>query len=592
LLKRVEQVDLAEDIVIGEAKNGEPTLSIGKISLHSGYNPSQEAERLAVKGLESVNVDSVVIVFGLGMGFLANAVAEKLSSPIFVIEPRLDVLKAALENGNLSVLAGSRVVSGESAKATVEKIESSAIGKLDWSAVEIISHPPLMKLHRKYFEEFQRLVRLKQKQKNIGRLGILIPTPMYGGSYPIAGYCANAFRKLGHRVEVLDNSIYNQAHEQISEVTRNKQHQISLTGLLTTLMAESITAKAIDKAVDLVFLVAQSPMTAAVAKELKKRHIPIAFWFVEDWRVMTYWKDWAPLYDYFFTIQKGEIFNRLERIGVRHAHYLPLAVDPEAHKPLSLTPEEIAEYGSDISHVGAGYYNRRRLFSRLNDFNFKLWGNDWQDAPALQSVIQREGARLSTEDSNKVFHVAKISINLHSSLFHEGVNPDGDYLNPRTFELAGAGAFQLCDERSLLAELFEPEREIVTFSNETELKEKIAYYLDHPEERQAIAKRARQRALTEHTYEKRMAEVLEYIYSYEDQPAGRNHPDHVDNLLENSGDDDELRELLQRFKNCGVVTLDEITDDIRKRQGKLNHAETTFLLMYEFRRWAREKGAF
>jgi spore maturation protein CgeB len=180
---------------------------------------------------------------------------------------------------------------------------------------------------------------------------------------------------------------------------------------------------------------------------------------------------------------------------------------------------------------------------------------------------------------------------LHSSPFHEGVNPDGDYLNPRTFELASAGAFQLVDERSLLSELFEPDREIITFKNEKELRDKITYYLNHPDDRKVIAERARQRILAEHTYEKRMSDMLNYIFCHEEMPVGRRHPDHIDNLLESASDDEELKDMLQRFKDCGVITLDEITKDIRSRQGKLNQTEITFLLMYEFRRWAQDKGA-
>ena len=76
----------------------------------------------------------------------------------------------------------------------------------------------------------------------------------------------------------------------------------------------------------------------------------------------------------------------------------------------------------------------------------------------------------------------------HSSLNHEGVVPDGDFVNPRTFEIAACGGFQLVDRRSLLGELFE-EGELELFGDLAELRGKIDHYLARPEERNRFAER-------------------------------------------------------------------------------------------------------
>jgi len=159
--------------------------------------------------------------------------------------------------------------------------------------------------------------------------------------------------------------------------------------------------------------------------------------------------------------------------------------------------------------VGAGYYNRRNFFQGLLDFDLKMWGSDWQGCPALNSVLQRDGARISTEESVKIFNASTINLNLHSSPYHEGVNPHGDYVNPRTFELAACGAFQLVDHRALLPDLFRVGEEVVCFATLAEARQLISYYLTHADERHAIAARARARALKDHTYEQRMQEMLE-----------------------------------------------------------------------------------
>ena len=64
----------------------------------------------------------------------------------------------------------------------------------------------------------------------------------------------------------------------------------------------------------------------------------------------------------------------------------------------------------------------------------------------------------------KIYNASKININLHSSLQTTDLVSRGDFVNPRTFELAAAGAFQLVDERSLLGELFGAD-ELATFTS-------------------------------------------------------------------------------------------------------------------------------
>jgi spore maturation protein CgeB len=84
-------------------------------------------------------------------------------------------------------------------------------------------------------------------------------------------------------------------------------------------------------------------------------------------------------------------------------------------------------------------------------------------------------------------------------------------VNCTLFEAAGCGAFQISDWKPSLPELFEPEREVVTFRTRQELKAKVDYYLAHPAERQEIADRAYARAHREHTYEKRLEKMLEIL---------------------------------------------------------------------------------
>src|SRR5690606_1768021 len=116
----------------------------------------------------------------------------------------------------------------------------------------------------------------------------------------------------------------------------------------------------------------------------------------------------------------------------------------EIHKPVELDPDEQATYACDISFAGAPYLNRVQMFQALTDYNFKIWGPDWPGRE-LHKLVQRPGERFTPEMFAKIVAGSKINLNLHSSAAHEGIDPGCDAINPRVFEIAACGGFQLCD---------------------------------------------------------------------------------------------------------------------------------------------------
>jgi spore maturation protein CgeB len=342
---------------------------------------------------------------------------------------------------------------------------------------------------------------------------------------------------------------------------------------------------------DLVLGLAQAPFTPDVLRELRQAGILTAFWFIEDSELFPYWKAFAPHFDHYFVIQKGDFLEQLNSAGCPRPYYLPLAADPDIHRPIELTPNEMEEFDSDISHVGAGYYNRRQLFPALLDYQFKLWGNDWEDSGSLRDVLQREGARLSTEETVKVFNATRININLHSSTYHEAVNPQGDFINPRTFEIAACGAFQLVDERLYLAENFRIGEEIATFANAGHLRDNVDHYLARPHERIQMAEAARRRILREHTYQHRLLELMGVIAGTHPQwtPRAGGLPS-AEEIIREAGAESELGRVVQRFAGRGPLTLEDVSQEIERGGGNLSETEALILLLNEFRRWGLEKG--
>lgn len=70
--------------------------------------------------------------------------------------------------------------------------------------------------------------------------------------------------------------------------------------------------------------------------------------------------------------------------------------------------------------------------------------------------------------------------------------------NMRLIESTGVGAFVLTSYHVELGRFFEPRREVETFRSIEEMIEKIDHYLANPREREAIARRGRERCLAQH----------------------------------------------------------------------------------------------
>lgn len=76
--------------------------------------------------------------------------------------------------------------------------------------------------------------------------------------------------------------------------------------------------------------------------------------------------------------------------------------------------------------------------------------------------------------------------------------------NMRLYEATGMGSLLLTDWKSNIADIFDPEKEIVTFRNNAEAIEKATYFLNHPKEAQAIAKNAQARTFSQYSAESRV----------------------------------------------------------------------------------------
>ncbi len=501
--KEVPENFKSERIELIEKRKGIKTIRVGGLLYHSQYNPMEEAKKL----IEASGLDKKrpVIVVGLGLGYHVQELMNKEYN-IIVIEPDKDIAFTAIQN---NLLPDNVMLSIPETLDTL--FEDPFFKEYLEKVPQPFFHPVVSRICSEFCETL--IKRISNECLNRQHFNIAIVGPMYGGSLPITRYLNRAFRKLGHQTLLIDTEIAWNVFNSIGKSLKTARFAHSLEDFFTKFMSEWCLAQVIEFQPEICIVMAQAPVTPLFVSRLNERGIVTAFWFVENWRHLSYWKEIAPFYNIFFHIQPGEFDNKLDAVGCNCHFPILTACDPELHAPVSLSPEEEKKYKCDISFAGAGYYNRIKMLKGLTDYNLKIWGVNWNDIELLPHVVEGNKG-FDTEEYMKIVAGSKINLNLHSSVIHEGVDPEADAINPRVFEIASAGGFQLCDPCKGLDNLFDTEKEIPTYNDLKTLRDRIDYFLKHEEERKQIAKKAQQRALKEHTYEHRANQMLDYIKEY------------------------------------------------------------------------------
>ena len=343
---------------------------------------------------------------------------------------------------------------------------------------------------------------------------VAVVGPVVGGSASIAESCVRALRRLGHRVTFVDNRGYAPALKAIDATPVDEQARANARVDLF-LLASDATRRALREArPQLALFLAQAPVLRdGDLDDLRAAGVPSVFWFVEDFRVFTYWPAATRRFDHVWTIQRGELHQRLAAAGHPSFDYVPAACDPELHRRYPV--EETQPYAAAVSFAGSGYPNRRQLLAALcalgigEPDGLRLWGTRFSSEPALATALAAGfDGEVPHATLARIFAASAINLNLSSSIAPESFAVAKDLVNPRAFEIAGSGGFQLCDALIPVGEFFEPGREIELFATPEEARDKARYYLAHDAARRAIADAAHRRAHAEHTYDHRLATAL------------------------------------------------------------------------------------
>jgi spore maturation protein CgeB len=210
-------------------------------------------------------------------------------------------------------------------------------------------------------------------------------------------------------------------------------------------------------------------------------------------------------YDLVLSFTGGRALRLLrDRLGARDAAPLYASVDPSVHRPSSA----VAAFRGDVSYLGTFAPSRQRALEalflgparRMPDRTFVLAGSMYDAAfPWAENI--RYVRHLEPALHPAFFSSSPLTVNVTRAEMAEM----GHCPSPRLFEAAACGVPVLSDWFDGLDAFFTPGEEILVARNADEATHAIALpRMAH----ERMGRRARERALAEHTADARAAELV------------------------------------------------------------------------------------
>jgi hypothetical protein len=158
---RADQSLAAEDIKIETSACGEPALRVKGLYVHSPRDPAKEGKRLAETALRVKTSSSIFIVFGFGLGYAAQALAElDPQSPIIIVEKYPALLRLAFELRNLEkLLSRNNVAFALEAEGIIGALSHFEKGADDRLKTEILRNRPLTGIDEQWYCEAENKIR-------------------------------------------------------------------------------------------------------------------------------------------------------------------------------------------------------------------------------------------------------------------------------------------------------------------------------------------------------------------------------------------------------------------------------------------------
>lgn len=243
---------------------------------------------------------------------------------------------------------------------------------------------------------------------------------------------------------------------------------------------------------DLVIFIGAKTVSEQTLNQIR---IPKALWFMDGIRFYSQVEPKLKVFDHVFFFEPTDTAHQKAVLGDRCSN-LHLGFNPKRFFPKN-TKRHYA-----FSFVGSYYPNRDELLKAV--IQPELPGiviGDFRRSAYEEVKRLNTQQQISISQVNELYNDTQININVHHKQSIEG-------LNVRTFEIQGSGNLQLVERQKVAVELFRDEENILLYDSVEEFRDKMRFYLNHPEKQEVLRANAYENALQHHTWKHRMQEML------------------------------------------------------------------------------------
>jgi spore maturation protein CgeB len=370
---------------------------------------------------------------------------------------------------------------------------------------------------------------------------------LVGDSFGWADFWTHALRKLDYEVwEIVGNT-------ELIQQTWAKENGVSYQD--KTWLTEIIIAQVKQFKPVVLFVDDYLSYTAKFLQELRKECPYIKL--VLGWCGAPY-NDKSVFNNYDIILSNIPNFVQNFRSEGHHSEYMCHAFEARILDRLN-SNDKLKVPFSFIGSIskGKGFHNQREklLKQLIESTNLQVWADTPQPSikdklllpikqniyhiiQAIQSIPRIKSILTSIPNVNKYINMDKppdlsnyvdvsIASRSHPPLFglamyqklyesqitfNNHIDVAAQYAsNMRLYEATGVGTCLLTDWQPNLQEVFELDREVVTYRSAEEAIEKVQYLLTHEQERKKIAKAGQARTLKDHTFAQRAIQLDEII---------------------------------------------------------------------------------
>jgi spore maturation protein CgeB len=523
--------------------------------IHSLVDPS-------IEGAFYENIDfwgDIIVLAGVGLGYHISPCIHNIRSDALIIA--IDYNEACIDYCTKNVFTGfvNRIVYVSAGNADDKTIPAvTALCQKPVAKIQTIKHPASFALHTRFYETvldqlFPAAKEIKKQQSSMTPIPAAGSALVMRGNFFLEEEIANALRANLIETQVFSYNDYTDPLQYENALMRKCQDKRPSFIL-------SVNMKGIDG--------------NGIFDEVTRRLcIPVVVWFVDDpRRIVSQQLVRPPSSNFFAACWEKAYLPWLEQAGFSKVVYLPLATDLSLFQTESPASPSVplGFVGTSMVDAFAGKIKNKFLWSDSLSPLVEAISETLLPDPAYnvdENIIRcarRLSINLPFSDSKNISWLCAYIIHTASmkkrkkmigGLLTEGIeifgDPQGwkqllgpsisthrdiDYrhslrdiyrdirininvtscqmpfaVNQRVFDIPCAGSFVLSDDQKDLHELFDVGKEAIVYENLDDLKEKIRYFRTHDAERARIIAAAQKRILGEHTYAKRIEELLRII---------------------------------------------------------------------------------